>query len=48
MSGMIEAGWEFVWAAYGSTAIVLTFYTAYLVTADRRETRRGAERESRP
>ena len=47
MTGMIEAGWEFVWAAYGSTVVVLTFYTAYLVTADRREARRESERESR-
>jgi heme exporter protein D len=26
MSGVIEGGWEFVWAAYGITAAVFVLY----------------------
>ncbi|HVT43904.1 MAG TPA: hypothetical protein VMT00_05890 [Thermoanaerobaculia bacterium] len=31
MSGMIEGGWSFVWAAYGITALILVVYTISLI-----------------
>jgi heme exporter protein D len=29
--GVISGGWEFVWAAYGITAMLFTVYTVSLV-----------------
>lgn len=41
MSGMIEGGWEFVWAAYGVSAAILIGYAASLHRRYRAERRRG-------
>ena len=30
MSGMIQGGWEFVWAAYGITGVAMVVYAASL------------------
>lgn len=30
-SGMIQGGWEFVWAAYGATWVVLSIYTGWVL-----------------
>lgn len=30
--GVISGGWEFVWAAYGLTAVVFSLYTISLIT----------------
>jgi heme exporter protein CcmD len=40
MSGVIRGGWEFVWAAYGVTAVFLIGYLASVLARYRRETRR--------
>lgn len=40
MTGVIQGGWEFVWAAYGLTAAVLGFYTLSIVARYRSEKRR--------
>ena len=44
MSGMgvLQGGWEYVWAAYGITAIVFLGYGASLVLRFRSETARAA------
>ena len=44
--GVIQGGWEFVWAAYGISAAVLLGYGVSLVLRFRAEQDR-AERESR-
>ena len=31
MTGMIEGGWAFVWAAYGITAAAFVVYTVTLI-----------------
>jgi heme exporter protein CcmD len=43
--GVIEGGWEFVWAAYGVSAAVLAGY-ALSIHARYRAERRRRERES--
>ena len=40
MSGVIQGGWEFVWAAYGLTAAVLVLYTISIIARYRGEKRR--------
>lgn len=40
MSGILEGGWEFVWAAYGITAVALVGYTLSLLSRVRRESAR--------
>jgi hypothetical protein len=45
MMGVIEGGWEFVWAAYGVTAAWLTLYGLSLFLRLRTE-RRRQEREA--
>ncbi|HVR41835.1 MAG TPA: heme exporter protein CcmD [Thermoanaerobaculia bacterium] len=45
MSGVIEGGWGFVWAAYGLTAAVFILYTASVVTRYRRERNRPGSTE---
>lgn len=42
--GVIEGGWEFVWAAYGISAAILIGYAVSLHTRYRRERRREAPR----
>ncbi|MGH9459376.1 MAG: heme exporter protein CcmD [Thermoanaerobaculia bacterium] len=41
MSGVIEGGWGFVWAAYGATALVLGIYTVSLLVRYGRLRRTG-------
>ena len=43
--GVIEGGWEFVWGAYGTTALVLLCYTLSVYVRYRAE-RKRAEREA--
>ena len=46
MNGIVVGGWEFVWAAYGLTAIALLSYGVMVITRCREERRRaeaGAE-----
>ena len=40
MSGVLSGGWEFVWAAYGITALVLVGYTLSLLSRVRGESAR--------
>jgi heme exporter protein CcmD len=40
MTGVVTGGWEFVWAAYGLTTLVLAVYTASVFARYRRERRR--------
>ena len=48
MSGVIEGGWEFVWAAYTVTTIVFLAYTGSVISRYRKERKRdGATRGSR-
>ena len=44
--GVIEGGWEFVWGAYGVTALALVCYTVSVFARLRAE-RRRAVREGR-
>jgi hypothetical protein len=41
MSGIVQGGWEFVWAAYGITGTALLIYTVSLLRR-LREARRNA------
>jgi hypothetical protein len=43
-SGVIEGGWEYVWAAYAVSAVILLGYAASLIARYRAE-RARAERE---
>lgn len=43
MSGMIVGGWEYVWGAYGLTAVVLVVYAGILTV---RLNRARAERRN--
>lgn len=45
--GVIEGGWEFVWAAYGISAAVLLGYAASLVARLRSERARVRREASR-
>lgn len=45
MSGMIQGGWEFVWAAYGVTAFVLVFYTASVIARHRKSRKQVTPRD---
>ncbi len=40
MSGTIVGGWEYVWAAYGISAVILIGYAASLLLRYRDERRR--------
>jgi hypothetical protein len=40
MSGVIEGGWGFVWAAYTVTAIVFLTYTGSILARYRKERKR--------
>ena len=41
MNGIVVGGWEFVWAAYGLTAIALLAYGVMVITRSREERRRA-------
>ena len=41
--GVITGGWEFVWAAYGVTAVILTGYAVSVIARHRAQRRRGRE-----
>ena len=41
MNGIVVGGWEFVWAAYGLTAVALFWYGVMVVTRSREERRRA-------
>ena len=41
-SGVIEGGWEYVWAAYSLTAVILLGYAATLIVRYRAERRKAA------
>jgi len=43
-AGVITGGWEFVWAAYGVTAAILTGYAVSVFVRYRAQRRRGAVR----
>jgi heme exporter protein CcmD len=46
MSGMIAGGWEYVWAAYGVTALFLGGYIATVLVRYRTEARRLPKKEA--
>jgi heme exporter protein D len=39
MNGLVSGGWEFVWAAYGVSALVLTLFAVRAVLMARRPSR---------
>jgi len=41
MNGIVVGGWEFVWAAYGLTAMALLSYGVMVITRSREERRRA-------
>jgi heme exporter protein CcmD len=41
--GVISGGWEFVWAAYGATAVILTGYAVSVIARYRAQRRRRGE-----
>jgi heme exporter protein CcmD len=45
-SGVIEGGWEYVWAAYAVTAVILLGYAASLLARYRAERRRAARAQT--
>ena len=45
MSGTLVGGWEFVWAAYGLTTMVLGIYTLSVLTRYRAAKARDAGEE---
>ena len=47
MSGVLQGGWEFVWAAYALSAFVLGSYAASVFLRHRAELQR-CEREAAP
>ena len=47
MSGVLQGGWEFVWAAYALSAFVLGSYTVSVILRHRAELLRR-EREQAP
>jgi heme exporter protein CcmD len=42
-AGVISGGWEFVWAAYGVSAVILTGYAVSVVARYRAQRRRRGE-----
>jgi hypothetical protein len=40
--GVVVGGWEYVWAAYGITALALVIYGVMLITKLREERTRAA------
>jgi heme exporter protein D len=52
MTGIVEGGWEFVWAAYSVSALTLLGYAfsvhrRYRAERDRHRLQAGRERQSR-
>ncbi len=47
-SGVIAGGWEYVWAAYGLSAVILLGYTASVVARYRAERRKAAREGTSP
>jgi hypothetical protein len=45
MTGEIQGGWEFVWAAYGVSAAFLGLYTASIIIRYRNMKSRTMKRE---
>jgi hypothetical protein len=45
--GVVLGGWEFVWAAYGLTALALAVYGVMLITRIREERTRAANEGGR-
>ena len=45
-SGVIEGGWEYVWAAYAMTAVILLGYAVSLIARYRAERRKAARGET--
>ena len=43
--GVVTGGWEFVWAAYGLTALILGVYAASVLMRYRAELRRSTNEE---
>jgi heme exporter protein D len=43
VTGVIEGGWEFVWAAYAVTTIVFLGYTGSVLARYRKERKRDRE-----
>lgn len=48
MSGVLEGGWEFVWAAYAVTAVALVGYTLSLLSRVRLESARRRQQRRTP
>lgn len=44
--GVVVGGWEFVWAAYGITALAFTVYGVVLMTRLRAERTRAPKEET--
>ena len=42
-AGVISGGWEYVWAAYGVSAVILIGYALSVVARYRAQRRRGGE-----
>ena len=42
-AGVISGGWEFVWAAYGVSAVILIGYALSVIARHRAQRRRGDE-----
>lgn len=43
MTGVIEGGWEYVWAAYALTGLAFLIYSVSVLSRYRREQRREAD-----
>ena len=48
MTGVIQGGWEFVWAAYGVSAVVLLGYAVSIHLRYRAERARSDREAKRP
>jgi heme exporter protein CcmD len=47
MNGVVEGGWNFVWAAYGLTALILASYVIATINRYRIERDRAARESGR-
>lgn len=45
--GYIEGGWEYVWGAYGATAVILLGYTVSILARYRSERARASREAGR-
>lgn len=46
-TGVIAGGWEYVWAAYAASAVILVGYSASVLARYRSESRRRRREEAR-